>query len=148
MEIKCLKPSDSSWNKTIKYVENCGWSAGKSLAAKMRDGSFNDWERVFVIEENEKIQGYCTFVREDCLKGLSYMPYIGYVFISDECRGMRYSEKLIKHVLNYARENGFKKVYVVSTHVNFYEKYGFYKVDEKPGHKNPEIMESIFAIDI
>jgi len=35
-------------------------------------------------------------------------------------------------------------VYLVSDHVNLYEKYGFVKIDEKPAPWNPDAMETIF----
>jgi N-acetylglutamate synthase-like GNAT family acetyltransferase len=31
----------------------------------------------------------------------------------------------------YAKEHGFEEVYVVSSHINLYEKYGFVQIDEK-----------------
>ena len=41
------------------------------------------------------------------------------------------SEKLIFSALQYAKELRFDKVYLVSDHINLYEKYGFIKIDEK-----------------
>jgi N-acetylglutamate synthase-like GNAT family acetyltransferase len=38
---------------------------------------------------------------------------------------------MIETVIHYARTLEFWKVYIVSDHINLYEKYGFTKIDEK-----------------
>ncbi|WP_211237343.1 GNAT family N-acetyltransferase [Paenibacillus massiliensis] len=62
--------------------------------------------------------------------------------MGEQHRGNRLSEKLILSVLTYAKELGFEKVYLVSDHVNLYEKYGFVKIDEKEAPWGA--METIF----
>jgi N-acetylglutamate synthase-like GNAT family acetyltransferase len=34
-------------------------------------------------------------------------------------------------VIEYAKELNFNEIYIVSDHINLYEKYGFTKIDEK-----------------
>ncbi|MNO00718.1 hypothetical protein D3C81_2206600 [compost metagenome] len=62
--------------------------------------------------------------------------------MGEQYRGDRLSEKLILSALAYAKELEFDKVYLVSDHVNLYEKYGFKKVDEKEAPWGA--METIF----
>lgn len=139
-----LVHSDTWWYSVADYAQNCSWSAGKNLAKEMRERKFLDWERVFVALDNETIAGYCTFAEKDCIPNVPYTPYIGYMFVGEVYRGNRLSEKLIMSVLEYAKTLGVKKVYLVSDHVNLYEKYGFTKVDEKPAPWNADTMETIF----
>ena len=110
----------------------------------MLQNKFNEWERVFVAHEDSEIAGYCTFAETDCIPDVSYTPYVGFVFVGEEYRGDRLSEKMIRFALEYAKETGFDRVYLVSDHVNLYEKYGFVKVDEKPAPWNPDTTETIF----
>lgn len=77
------------------------------------------------------IAEYCTFAKTDCIPDLPYTPYIRYMFVEEQYRGNRLSVKLISSVLRYAKEHGFEKVYLISDHVNLYEKYGFIKIDAK-----------------
>lgn len=130
------------WESTIEYAQNCSWKAGPSLAKKMREGWFTDWEKVFVALDNGKVAGYCTLTKTDCIPDISYTPYIGYIFVGENYRGKRLSEKLIAAALSYAKNLGFDKVYLVSDHINLYEKYGFLKVDEKMAPWGA--METIF----
>lgn len=110
----------------------------------MKSNEFSDWERVFVALEDNYIVGYCTIAKIDCIPDIKYTPYIGYIFVNEHYRGNRLSQKLIGSVIEYAKQLKFDKVYIVSDHINLYEKYGFIKIDEKPAPWNQNTMESIF----
>lgn len=131
MQIKRIHYVDELWKTTIEYAENCSWKAGPFLAKEMKENKFLDWERVFVAIENDTVAGYCTLIKEDCIPNAQYTPYIGFMFVDEKYRGNRLSEKLILSTMEYAKELNFKKVYLISKEVNFYEKYGFEKIDEK-----------------
>ena len=144
MIIRPLVFSDVLWTPLAEYAHNCSWSAGQNLAKLMHNNRFNVWERVFVALEYSNIAGYCTLSAKDCIPDVPYTPYISFVFVREEYRGNRISEKMIHFALEYAKELSFDRVYLVSDHVNLYEKYGFVKIDEKPAPWNPDIMETIF----
>ena len=131
MIIKAITVSDEMWNKVKSYAYNCSWKAGKSLAKAMMNNDFKDWERVIVAFDNNEICGYCTVAKTDCIPNLVYTPYIGYLFVDEECRGNRLSQKLIVYSMKYLKLIGFDKVYLVSDHENLYEKYGFKVIDRK-----------------
>ena len=132
------------WGKLAEYADTCSWGAGKNLVKQMRANDFCDWERVFIALVDNCIAGYCTFAKKDCIPNVPYTPYIGYMFVGEQYRGNRLSEKLINFVFRYAKEQGFDRVYLVSDQVNLYEKYGFIRIDEKPAPWNPDKMETIF----
>lgn len=144
MAIKPITNDDEIWEIVACYADECTWSAGKNLAREMRTNSFRDWERVFVAFEDNHIAAYCTLTKTDCIPNVPYTPYIGYMFVGEQYRGRRISQKLINFVLEYAKALRFNKVYLVSDHINLYEKYGFIKIDEKPAPWNPDINETIF----
>ena len=143
MKVVFLTDRDKLWNDTAQFAAKCSWRAGTYLAKDMRESKFADWERVLVALVNNKIAGFCTLAKKDCIPNVTYLPYIGYVFVGEEFRGNRISEKMITHAMKYAKKLGFDKVYLVSDQVNLYEKYGFVKIDEKLdlwGH-----LEKIYA---
>jgi len=131
MEIKLLYPGDKLWDNVADYATNCTWDAGKYLAKRMRQHEFTDWEAVFVALDGMQIAGYCALTKTDCLPDVLYTPYIGFVFVGENYRGKRVSEKMISAAASHANSIGFDKVYIVSDHVNLYEKYGFAKIDKK-----------------
>ena len=148
MNIVPLTFENPLWNTDADYAERCPWRAGKDLANRMRSGAFNGWERVFVAISKEQIAGFCAFVEWDCIPDVSYTPYISYVFVDKDFRGHRLSESMIRQAGNYAHALGFQRLYLVSDHVNLYEKYGFIKIDAKPAPWNAEVLESIFSLTL
>ena len=131
MEILTLYNKHELWAQASAYAEACSWSAGKKLSQLMNNNGISDYERVFVALENGNIAGYCTLLKTDCIPDVLYSPYIGFVFVGEDYRGKRISEKLCGYAFRYAKSLGFEKVYLVSGEVNLYEKYGFIKIDEK-----------------
>ena len=93
MNFKTIIYSDELWCKVRNYAESCSWGAGKALANAMDNNGFNDWERVIVALDNEKICGYCTVSKTDCIPDVDYTPYIG-----EEYRGNRLSQQLIHNI--------------------------------------------------
>ena len=131
MNFKTITSSDEMWNRVRNYAESCSWKAGKSLANDMDNNVFKEWERVIVAFDNEKICGYCTVAKTDCIPNVCYTPYIGYMFVGEEYRGNRLSQKMIQYAMDYLKTIGFDKVHIVSDHENLYEKYGFHIIDRK-----------------
>lgn len=131
MNFKTITSSDEMWSRVRNYAESCSWKAGKSLANDMDNNVFKEWERVIVAFDNEKICGYCTVAKTDCIPNVCYTPYIGYMFVGEEYRGNRLSQKLIQYAMDYLKTIGFDKVHIVSDHENLYEKYGFHIIDRK-----------------
>lgn len=131
MNIKPVTASDEMWENVKMYAENCSWRAGKSLANHMNNNAFTDWQRVIIAVDKENICGFCTVSKTDCIPDVGYTPYIGYIFVEEAYRGNRISEKLIQYAMSYLKSVGFDKVYLVSDHVNLYEKYGFRVIDRK-----------------
>ncbi len=101
MDFKIITSSDRMWNKVKDYAKNCSWNAGKSLADAMDNNLFAEWERVIISLDYQKICGYCTVAKTDCIPDVSYTPYIGYLFVGEEYRGNRLSQKLMQYAMDY-----------------------------------------------
>ena len=131
LTIRMLAPGDERWDAVREYAQNCSWRAGPQLAKAMAEGGFRDYERVFAALDGERVAGYCTLAKTDCVPEAAYMPYIGYMFVGEAYRGHRVSGKLIEAALDYAKSLGFERVYLVSGEKGLYEKYGFQKLEER-----------------
>ena len=119
------------WDKTISFAQSCSWKAGPYLADRMKVNSFKGWERVVVAVENETIVGYCTFSeRDELLNEYDYSPFISFVFVDEQHRGKRISEKMIRQTLSYAKSIGYRTVYIMSGEHGLYDKYGFEKIGD------------------
>ena len=131
MNFRTITSADELWRKVRNYAEGCSWRAGKTLANAMDNHGFIDWERVVVAIDNGKICGYCTVSKTDCIPDVDYTPYIGFMFVGEEYRGHRLSQQLIEYAIDYIKDIGFDRAYIVSDHENLYEKYGFRVIDRK-----------------
>lgn len=60
-----------------------------------------------------------------------YTLYIGFIFVGEEYRGNRLSQQLIRYAIDYIKNIGYNRAYIVSDHENLYEKYGFRVIDRK-----------------
>jgi N-acetylglutamate synthase-like GNAT family acetyltransferase len=134
--IRPLTAEAPEWERVAAFAQDCSWRAGSSLARAMRGGAFTIWERVFAAfscdaEGNESIAGYCTLAQKDCIEGLPYTPYIGYVFVAETYRGRGLCGLLLNAAMEAARALGFEAVYLISDHDGLYEKYGFTVIDRR-----------------
>lgn len=135
------------WNQLIIYSQKCSWEVvGKHLAEMMREKCFTDWEAVFAAVESEKIIGFCTFMKTDYYPENRYLPWISTIFVDKQHRGHHVSHAMINAAVQYAKELGFKTVYIPSNMVDFYEKCGFAKIDELKNYAGE--FDSIFLKEI
>lgn len=113
----------------LKYLENHPWGAGKFLYELMINNNVEEVlgskSKVVVMVDNENVVSFATYAHQDCIKDETLFPWIGFVYTEEAYRGNRYSQKLINHILDRARQDGYKKVYLATDHIGLYEKYGF-----------------------
>lgn len=131
MEIKYITSKDNLRNKLIDYANSCDREAWPILAKKMKEDDFLDRERIFMATENDNIISYCTFTKEDWIPDCNYSPFVWFLFVDENHRWKRVSEKMINTVEEYAKTLNFEKLYIVSDHKGLYEKYWFEKIDKK-----------------
>ena len=146
MNISRIEPDGEIWHKLINYSKNCSWIAGKHLADMMESNSFTEWESVFAAISEDKIIGFCTFLKTDYYPENRYSPWISSIFVEEAYRGCRISGKMIETVIVYAKEQGFSKVFIPSDMIGFYEKYGFEKIDELRNYGGE--IDNIFVREI
>lgn len=148
IEIHLMTKGHKYWDETMLFAERCSWKAGPFLAEKMKDNAFNEWERVCVACVNGKVAGFCTFAEKDELpEEYEFTPFIGFVFVDEQYRGKRLSEKMIQSIISYAGELGWDKIYIMSGEVGLYEKYGFVKLGDYKtiyGSKDQIFVRTVF----
>lgn len=131
IEIYLMTAEHIYWKETISLAEKCSWKAGSILAKKMKENEFKEWERVCAVCVNGKVAGFSTFAEKDELpKQYDFTPFIGFVFVDEQYRGNRLSEKMIQRIIAYAKELSYERIYVMSGEIGLYEKYGFVKLGD------------------
>lgn len=115
------------WQEQIAAAD---WRAAKYLLSLLNNGeAFDDYlgsgARLYLLIDGEKIVSFATLSQKDCIADDRLYPWIGFVYTFPAYRGHRYSEKLIHHAENVARDCGCENIYISTDHDNLYEKYGF-----------------------
>ena len=129
MKVQSINSGDYLWKKTFAFSETCSWISGTHLAERMQSNSFADWERVIIATDKDNVVGFCVFEGKGIVPPeYDFRPFINLVFVDEPYRGKHISKLMIKYALDYAKEIGFKEVYLKSEHHGLYEKYGFEKV--------------------
>ncbi len=147
MNIIQVTPDTDMWERLIEYARNCSWEgAGAHLAEMMRENRFSDWEAVFAAVNRDNIIGFCTFLKTDYYPENRYSPWISTVFVDEAARGKHISHAMIEAAIRYAKENGFKTVYIPSDMEGFYEKCGFKKIDELENYSGE--IDNIYSRNI
>jgi len=131
MTIHTIDKTDRRWIPVSEYADTCSWDACARMATFMRDGKFDDWERIFVAEGHGDYMGFCALIKPQGFPGEEYGPLLKWLFVSEKYRGKRLSQKLIEAASAYAEELGYKHVFLTTWHQGLYEKYGFVKLCEK-----------------
>lgn len=124
-------------DKLICFVENFSWEDVKEyMLGELRAWTFMDWETPFAAIVNNQIVGIAFIRKEDYYPLPEIYPWVSGVFVSENYRGHRISEKLIDFANEYAKANGFDKTYIPSIHTGLYEKYGYHYLKDIVNYSN------------
>lgn len=129
LEYKVLLKDDHEWLSAAEAISSANWKAAKYLADKMDTGGFSDWEGVVIAKDDERLVGFCSFVKKDIIESIEYSPYIAIVYVEPNYRGHHISQKLVSIAENQLKKLGFKSIYIVTQHEGLYEKSGYKQID-------------------
>ena len=147
MDVHMMKHGHPLWERVIDFASQCSWMGGPSLAKRMRNNGFADWERVFCAVTDDRVVGFAVFCEKGGMpKEYDRTPFIASVFVDENYRGRRISQQMIVRINEYAKELGYQTVYLKSAHRGLYEKYGFEKIADFTPVIGP--ADQLFKIDI
>ena len=110
----------------LGFVQNFSWDEVKEHTVRViKNWEFEEWETPFVAMVDGCIVGMVTVMKTDYYPLPEIYPWISTLFVSEEYRGKRISERLVDFANSYAKDLGFDKTYIPSEHVGLYEKYGY-----------------------
>lgn len=113
-------------DKLICFVKNFSWEDVKEHTLEMlRTWAFTDWETPFAAIVNGQIVGMAFIMKTDYYPLPKIYPWVSCIFVTEEYRGYRISEKLIDFANEYAKKIGFDRTYIPTEHIGLYEKYGY-----------------------
>lgn len=110
----------------LEFVKSFSWDEVKEHTIRViKNWEFAEWETPFVAIAERRIVGMVTIMKSDYYPLPEIYPWISTLFVSEEYRGHRISEKLVDFANEYAKCIGFDATYIPSQHIGLYEKYGY-----------------------
>jgi GNAT superfamily N-acetyltransferase len=114
MIIHKISTSDSLWIPVANFAETCSWDACARMATFMKEDKFNDWEKIFIAEENGVFIGFCAIIKSQGFPGKEYEPLIKWLFVDEKYRGKRISQLLLEVAAEYAKSLGYSQIYLTT----------------------------------
>ena len=77
-----------------------------------------------VLLYNNVLIGFISIFPTDCEERNDLSPWYATMYVKEEFRGKGYSKVLNNAILEEAKKRGFKKLYLKTNLINYYEKFG------------------------
>lgn len=78
-----------------------------------------------MVNEDEKIIAGCGVIENDFHERLDLTPDLCALYVEEKYRNQEIARYLLNYVRNEAYKMGFEKIYLVTDHISFYERYGW-----------------------
>jgi N-acetylglutamate synthase-like GNAT family acetyltransferase len=114
---KAINYFQQSWKSVLPIIyEDC---ISHSIDAR------NDLPQWYLLEKNGEIIGGAGLITNDFISRGDLYPWLCALFIEEEYRGNAYALKLMEKAKADAKKFGFDYLYLSTSHIGYYEKYGF-----------------------
>lgn len=100
----------------------------------------------YLLEKDDTIIGCAGLITNDFISRMDLYPWLCAVYIDEAFRGHFYSTLLIEKAKEDALNLGFKKLYLSTEHIGFYEKLGFKYIGQ--GYHPWEDESRIYELEI
>lgn len=82
-----------------------------------------------ILLDDKNLVGFISIFPSDCEERMDLSPWYSTMFIKEEYRGNGYSIILNNAILEEAKKRGYKKIYLKTNLINYYENFGAHYLD-------------------
>ena len=100
----------------------------------------------YLLELDDKIIGGAGLITNDFISRGDLYPWLCALFIDEAHRGNNYAQLLVKKAKDDTKSFGFDSMYLSTSHIGYYEKYGFKYIG--PGYHPWEEESRIYEIEL
>lgn len=92
--------------------------------------------KILGIIENGVLVGFISLFKHDGKERRDLFPWYATMYVKKEFRGLGYSKILNDSILKSAKDLGYKKVYLKSDLINYYERFGAKYIEKLSNGEN------------
>lgn len=132
MKVISVRENPEYTQTAIKYFQ-AHWATDDSKAVyddciTSCVNAANPLPQWYLLYDGEKVVGCAGLITNDFISRMDLYPWLCALFIEEDYRGNAYGNLLIEKAKEDAKKVGFKKLYLCSDHVGYYEHYGFERI--------------------
>ena len=86
--------------------------------------------RFYLMLKDKEIVGCCSLIVNDFISRHDLMPWFASLYIKEQERGNRLSQKFFDHAKSEALNAGFNIIYLTTGHDGLYEKFGWERIED------------------
>jgi N-acetylglutamate synthase-like GNAT family acetyltransferase len=137
--------------KAIAYIHN-KWGRANNLnyysdAIKHSTHHPTGLPRFYLmVDDDNEIVGCFALVTNDFISRHDLYPWLACVYVESLHRGKRLSELMFEHAKTEAATAGYKEVFLTTDHDNFYEKFGWARMED--GYSSDGQVSKIYRITV
>ena len=113
---------DKTWGKEKDFEKRK--EKIESKTKKYLSGNDDNIISILVLVIEDKLAGFISLFKEDGVAEYDLTPWYATMFVHPDFRGNGYSKLLNDAIKKEAHNLGFKRIYLKSKLVNYYEKFG------------------------
>ena len=117
------------WGRKIKTKEELEIKVNKKIEKMINNFDNHYYCNLILLDDNNLI-GFISLFEKDGEERKDLKPWYATMYVKKEYRGKGYSKILNDAILKEAKKRNFKKVYLKTDLVNYYEKFGAIYLDD------------------
>ena len=115
--------TQKEWGKKTNSKEEFEEKINKKIS-KIIDNFNNPLYCKLILLDNTILKGFISIFPTDGEERKDLSPWYATMYVKEEFRGNGYSKILNDAILEEAKKRGFKKLYLKTNLINYYEKFG------------------------
>ncbi|MEL6252680.1 MAG: GNAT family N-acetyltransferase [Bacteroidota bacterium] len=128
LQLISVRENPSYKDKAIAYFQKC-WSSVEPIIYEDAIGhstsARNSLPQWYLLKKKGEIIGCVGLITNDFISRVDLYPWICALFIEEKERGNAYATLLMERAKEDTKKAGFDYLYLSTTHVGYYEKYGW-----------------------
>jgi N-acetylglutamate synthase-like GNAT family acetyltransferase len=133
IEIVNVKNYSGGLESAIEYIFKV-WGDGDNHAYyrdAIENSSLDEEKlpRFYLMLSDKQVIGCCGLIINDFISRQDLYPWLSSLYIEESFRGNAYARLFMAHVLKEAALLGFERVFLTTDHKNYYEKYGWRRIE-------------------